>query len=63
MGLFDPEVFLPVIFVTAYLLTATGVWLYCRRRLARRPGLLDGNAHLFPFHSCCLSLTVECPGF
>ncbi len=49
MDPFDPEVFLPVLFVAAHLLTATGVWLCRRRRNARRAVLL-GNA--------CLSLSL-----
>ncbi len=64
MDPFDPEVFLPVLFVAAHLMMATGVWLCRRRRNARRAVLL-GNACVFPCRFSCLSFTPgkESPGF
>ncbi|KAA0710460.1 Microtubule-actin cross-linking factor 1, isoforms 1/2/3/5 620 kDa actin-binding protein [Triplophysa tibetana] len=53
----------PLLFVAAHLLTAAGVWLYRRRKNARRAVYLSGNAHLsglfdFPSLSSCLSLFI-----
>jgi len=58
MDPFDPEIFLPVLFVAAHILTATGVWLCRRRRNTGSAVCLYGNGHFFLSHSSCVSLTV-----